>query len=70
MGANYQAKMKSLDFGISLSSNALENTVLGVLCSCENMGWIFQKYDNNRQKNLIFMILPCAALVHSKNTLT
>ena len=42
--------------------------MLGVMvsCSCENMGWIFQKYDNNRQKKLILMILPCADLVQSK----
>ena len=32
----------------------------------ENLGWIFQKYDNNRQINLIFMILTYADLVQSK----
>ena len=46
-------------------------TLLGTmfLPFCEDLGWIFQKYDNNRQRNLIFLILTCADLVQSKKTL-
>ena len=32
----------------------------------ENLGWIFQKYDNGGQKKLIFIILTCEVLVQSK----